>query len=81
MVNKRLKQKAFFAERRKAIAEEKLLYLGPLQNMSVKSKGPLTTSDKSNLLRIFDAQMFKRSKVSAYVLPISLPHLCPAHNV
>ena len=66
--NRRLKQKAFFNQRRKAVMEERLCNLGSLENLSKKPYGPLSTADKKNLLYIFDKILidcqFKRSKVS-----------------
>ena len=66
-MKKRQMQKDFFAERRKAITSEKMNNLGPFTNLSTKKwYGPLSTSNKKILLRIFDSKMveccFKRSK-------------------
>ena len=65
-VQKRQKQIAFFAERRKAVMSENIENLGPMNNLSKKSRGPLTTADKETILRIFDVKMmecnFKRTK-------------------
>ena len=52
LLMKKAKQKEFFKERRKAMAEENLANLGPLENVPKKKKGPLTTAEKETIVRM-----------------------------